>query len=88
MREKAALPTAFSRVEPVRRRSAVLAGHEQRELELAGPLVQCQQAPPVGFEPHHGVHLAGGGALLLGQTHERAERARLAVGRRLRPGGA
>lgn len=63
------------------RRRGVLAGHEQRELELAGSLVQRQQAPPVGLQADHGAHLAGGAALLVGKPHERRERARLAVGR-------
>ena len=69
------------------RRRGVLAGHEQRELELAGSLVQGQQAPPVGLQADHGAHLAGGAALLVGKPHERRERARLAVGRGPRAGG-
>ncbi len=59
-------------------------GHQQRELEPERPQVQCEQAPAVGPEPYHGVHLAGAGALLLGKPREGGEGARLAVRRRPR----
>ena len=73
----------LQRVEPLADGLRGLLGHQQRQLELERPGVQCQQALPVGPEPHDGVHLAGGGALLVGQSHERGVGARLAVGRRL-----
>ena len=66
------------------RRRGRLVGHQQRELEPERPQVQCEQAPAVGPEPYHGVHLAGAGALLLGKPHEGGEGARLAVRRRPR----
>ena len=71
-------------VEPRLHRLRRLAGHQQRELEPERPQVQCEQAPAVGPEPYHGVHLAGAGALLLGKPHEGGEGARLAVRRRPR----
>ena len=73
----------LQRVEPLADGLRGLIGHQQRQLELERPGVQCEQALPVGPEPHDGVHLAGGGALLVGQSHERGVGARLAVGRRL-----
>ena len=63
------------------RRRRGLVRHEQRELEPERPQVQRGQALPVGLEPDHRVHLAGGGPPLLRQLHERGERARPAMGR-------
>ena len=73
----------LQRVEPLADCLRGLLGHRQRQLELERPGVQCEQTLPVGLEPHDGVHLAGGGAILVGQSHERGVGARLAVRRRL-----
>ena len=63
--------------------SVVFSGIGSVSWSLNGRGVQCEQTLPVGLEPHDGVHLAGGGAILVGQSHERGVGARLAVRRRL-----
>ena len=51
-----------------------LVGHGQRDLELERPQVQCEQAPAVGLQAEHRVHLAGGGALFPGNSMVPANR--------------
>ena len=89
MRAKAAFPTAFSSASSAPSVDAAsLPGMSSASWNLQGALVQRQQAPTVGLQADHGVHLASGAALLVRKPHERRERARLAAGRGPRAGGA